>query len=233
MIDLKHDSYLATIDSQGAWVTSYSSADTPILYPKSDIESILGGVKTRGGCHICLPNFGPGGDSTQPQHGYGRLLTWNLVTHHQSEAILRLEPSVETDYCNVILRYSLGDDGLAIDLTVTNSGSESIRLAPGFHPYFAIDTKQAVYLNQAKVNLSEYSDATFVKAHSMELENGDTRIRLSAVGMTLWALWTDQLAEYFCIEPTSAGFAFESDAAPDQLLEPGGTKQYQLTITAY
>lgn len=233
MITLTHGSYLATVDPQGAWVTSYSSTDNAILYPKTDIITSNGDLKTRGGCHVCLPNFGPGGNSAQPQHGYGRLLTWDVVSYDQAEAVLHLAPSAETDYCDVSLRYSLGDDGLIMELTVLNSGSESIRLAPGFHPYLAIDSQQAVYLNQQHIDPSVYSDASFVRAHDMELENGDIRLRLRATGMTLWALWTDQLAEYFCIEPTVAGFAFESDPNPEQLLEPNATRQYQLTITAY
>lgn len=233
MIELKYDAQLVTVDTEGAWIMSYSNAEVPILYPKGEVIGADGTAKTRGGCHVCLPNFGPGGSSSQPQHGYGRLVTWSVASQSQTEVILSLEPSAETEQCAVRLRYSLDDTGLAMELSVTNAGRETVRLAPGFHPYFAIDANQVAYLNQAPIRLPEYTDAQFVEASHMELKNGDKHLRLAATGMTSWALWTDQLAAYFCIEPTVAGFAFESDATPGQLLEPGGAQVFQLAITAH
>lgn len=232
MVELSYKTHRVTIDTEGAWVTSYTIAGAPLLYPKTKIMMTDGTEKIRGGCHVCLPNFGPGGNSVHPQHGYGRLMQWQIQSTSLSALELYLAPSPETEQCASQLNYVLDNNGLRMELSVTNMGTELVRLAPGFHPYFSLSGDQAIFLNDKLIHLDKYTEAEFLEAHQLLLRQGTASVQLTAAGMTSWALWTDQLAPYFCVEPTVAGFAFESDATTDQLLASGDTKRYQMTINS-
>ena len=51
----------ATITTDGAYITSLTDEHGDVFYPLQQLTAPDGGRKTRGGCHVCLPNFGPGG----------------------------------------------------------------------------------------------------------------------------------------------------------------------------
>ena len=62
----------ATITTDGAYITSLADERGDVFYPLQQLATSDGARKTRGGCHVCLPNFGPGGASGLAQHGFGR-----------------------------------------------------------------------------------------------------------------------------------------------------------------
>jgi aldose 1-epimerase len=74
-----------------------------------------------------------------PIHGDGWLQSWNVVEHAEDSVVLSLE-SHECDgnpYSYIgTQRVTLLPDGLAIDLSVTHLGEESLPYGLGLHPYF-------------------------------------------------------------------------------------------------
>jgi len=231
-LELFHDNTRARVDTLGAWLTNLSDGDGDILFPKRALTTIDGTMKQRGGCHICLPNFGPGGVSGLVQHGYGREMEWSVDDKTDDSVLLRL-PQGAGDYedLSAVLTYQLGARRLLQTLEVTNEGSKTLRVAPGFHPYFM--TKDgSVLLGNEPLELDHLNEAVFRAGDRWILELSGRRIILESTNLTTWALWTDQLAPYVCVEPTLAGFAFEQDQpTADELVSPGESKSYSVSFT--
>lgn len=222
----------AIIDPIGAWITNMSDDYGDILFPKRSLKTAEGEVKVRGGCHVCLPNFGPGGASGQPQHGFGRELQWKLRGQTNNSVTLELmKGRGEYESLSSELTYTLGDTSLRLMLEVINHGKEDLRVAPAFHPYFALLGDTSVIVNDEDVSLEDLSEALFETADSMQLRTSSRAIRLKSLSLPVWAKWTDQLGSYLCIEPTVDGFTFlRGTPSPEEMLAPGQHKTYSLEI---
>ncbi len=233
MITLTHSAAHAVINPDGgAWLGELGVGSEQILFPRSDLKNADGELKARGGMHVCLPNFGPGGESGLAQHGFGRTSAWMVVTQEESTAVLSLE-STGQGYAGLfaILTYRLESSSLLTELALTNRGSETMRVAPGFHPYFAVDpSEKKVFVNGTRYELSEIEGTEYIEANSAELVAGNQRVVLTPENLTTWAIWTDQLGPYVCVEPTFGGNRFLEPESPDEQLAPGETKTYSLRI---
>jgi len=234
MIELRFDATKAIIDQQGGWLTNLADNRGDILFPKRDFELENGQLKQRGGCHVCLPNFGPAGSQDQPQHGFGREVQWNIEDVGDNYALLTL-PEGPGKYKGLSshLTYMLNEASLELTLEVTNTSSnDELWVAPGFHPYFYLpgDETEAV-INGENVALSELMETKFTTSNVQSLMTMHREITLKSEGLPIWAQWTDRLGSYVCIEPTLGGYAFLKET-PDtsELLAPGEQKQYRLTI---
>lgn len=232
MITLNHSSAHAVINPDGAWLGELGVGSDQILFPRSDLKNKEGELKARGGMHVCLPNFGPGGESGLAQHGFGRTSSWTVVSQEASKAVLSLEPTVP-GYVGLFatLTYRLESTSLLAELALTNRGSESMRVAPGFHPYFAVEpSEKKVFVNGTRYELSEIEGTEYIRADTAELLTKDQRVILKPENLTTWAIWTDQLGSYVCVEPTFGGNRFLEPESPDEQLAPGETKTYSLRI---
>lgn len=234
MIELRKGSNKAIIDTLGAWLTNLSDESGDVLFPKRVVTLKDGVVKVRGGCHICLPNFGPGGKSGQLQHGFGREVVWTVEDTGENYALLTLkEAPGEYKELSSTLSYILEDSQLEIILDVVNNGPNDLRIAPGFHPYFSLKANEKVVsISDEDLSLSDLSEVTFVKADSQILQTSQRRLTLTAENLPVWGRWTDTLGSYVCIEPNLNGFAFLNDSPQkNELISPGAGKKYSLTIT--
>ena len=95
-IELYNGDAKAIISTHGGYVTNLANDDGDILFPKRTLKAPDGSEKVRGGCHVCLPNFGPGGDTGLAQHGFGRTSEW--VVASKSEAAVELTLKGEGEY---------------------------------------------------------------------------------------------------------------------------------------
>lgn len=233
-IELWDGSTKAVIDPIGAWLTNLSDEFGDILYPKRTLNNANGESKLRGGCHVCLPNFGPGGDSGQPQHGFGREAIWEMKEQHPSKAVLELKNGKgEYDTLQSFLTYTLGQSSMAFTLELTNSGERPLRVAPGFHPYFALDRDEGqVTLNGNQYDVQDLAGTEFfVNKTTMDLKLRRRNIKITSENLPTWAFWTDQLGEYVCCEPTVGGYTFLDVPRDIEKLLPGKTASYTFTIS--
>lgn len=234
MIELHSGHTQARIDPHGAWLTELTHNTTPILFPRQELTSESGDVKVRGGCHVCLPNFGPGGESDVPQHGFGRTLDWAIKTASAHEAVLELDGSAGVlgyQDCKARLAYTISDEMATMSLTVHNTGVRAFRLAPAFHPYFQLrDTTDAVKVNGTVYELTSLVGTEFLNSSSAILETGESTLQLEQHNLPTWALWTDMLASYVCVEPTFGGYRFLAPEQPEELLKPAEEKTFDYTI---
>jgi glucose-6-phosphate 1-epimerase len=227
-IELVRGELSATVTTEGAWIETFAQANRPIFFPKQIF--MMGDVpKLRGGCHVCLPNFGPGGDSGQPQHGYGRQVEWEIVTQSDTNVALSLSHGVDGyESLTSELRYELRDNGMNMELVVENTGQTDLPLSPGFHPYFATTDAQEVNINGQDYRLNELAEAQFLEGQNTALHINNSNYELYSSQLPTWAVWSDRLADYVCLEPTAAGNSFQTGSA--SLIQPGQTQKHSFLV---
>lgn len=232
MLTLQHKATSCTINPEGAWVEELTMQSQPVLFPKTELTNENGERKARGGMHVCLPNFGPGGDSGLPQHGFGRTMTWDVTRHTKTSAKLRLKnPTPRYAGLVATLEYELEETALSSTLSLRNAGKTAVRVAPGFHPYFYLDeSEKAVSINSEVYELANLAGTEYITADSVALSTADRQVNITQTGLPVWAIWTDGLAEYICVEPTYGGNRFLETPAPDEHLAPGAEKVFSCTI---
>lgn len=230
MIELQNNATKATVDPQGAWLAQLSDEKGDILFPRRSFTTPSGDTKLRGGCHVCLPNFGPGGQSGLTQHGFGRIVLWKRGESAQNEVTLLLEQGPgEYESLSSKLTYILSEMHLAVKLTLTNQGTTPLRVAPGFHPYFTVSKgTNTITANQTAHTLNELAETRFINTEAVALEGAARHLSLTSWALPTWALWTDLLGSYICVEPTVDGFSFlEQAATPAETLAAGASQTYQ------
>lgn len=89
-----------------------------------------------GGHEVALaPNLG---DHPHALHGQGWRGAWSVVSASQTEAVLAFDHAAgEWPWAyRAEQRFVLDDEGLRIDLSVTNTGAEAMPTGLGLHPFF-------------------------------------------------------------------------------------------------
>jgi len=140
----------ARISLYGAHIMSFrprNSEDILWMSPESNFQL---GQPIRGGIPVCFPWFGPHKtDLAKPQHGFGRLMYWDLVetaSKPSGETLVRLQlcSSKETkaywphDFC-AELTVIIGQT-LVVSLKVTNQSAESLEYTCALHSYYNLSS---------------------------------------------------------------------------------------------
>lgn len=232
-IELWNGTTKALVDAQGGWLTNLADESGAILYPRRTLQEVDGTTRVRGGLHVCVPNFGPGGESGLERHGFARNATWEVIDRDIPCVRLMLRggaPGYEGLVS--ILNYTLGEASLMVTLELKNEGDTPLRVAPGFHPYFALqDGERAVRLDDDVVHLGEIGGTEFTSKVVGVLATQQRTVQIASSDLPLWALWTDQLGPYICVEPTFAGNAFTLGESSDQIIAPGENDSYAATFS--
>ena len=223
-----------TVDVDGGWLTALRDKTGDILFPRTPLVNSLGETKVRGGCHVCVPQFGPAREELGlTQHGFGRDSLWTLQDSSKSSLVFNLS-STHGDYQNlqVILTYTLAEKSLKMELSLFNDGISDVRIAPAFHPYFETNRAATVGLDDATVAVDDYQDTKFLDGLRKTLEVNGRTLTLSSDELNVWAIWSDRLDEYFCVEPTLGGYRFLAESPEeDELLLSNTHASYGFTIS--
>ena len=232
IIELRSGDKKAIVDTKGGYLTNYADDQGDIIYPKRIIAAGGGEQKTRGGCHVCMPNFGPGGNSGLDQHGYGRTSNWDITESGDNHVTLGLAGQGEYKDMPATLRYQISEQDLTMELILVNNGQRVLEIGPAFHPYFA--TGDHLVVDGEPLDMDGYKEMILSDAAQSRVVNTNGRtLVLKADSMPYWAQWSDRLANYFCIEPSYGGFTFvpENHRRLD-MLQPGAIKAYSFTVTS-
>ena len=138
----------ATISLYGAHVLSFQPKGEKELLWMSENSFFEAGKPIRGGIPVCFPWFGPhADDSTKPQHGFARLLEWEVtetatmengatlirLSLHHSVATIPLWPHAFSAVLAIIVGESLD-----VKLSVTNSGPVNLEYSDALHTYLNV-----------------------------------------------------------------------------------------------
>ena len=219
-----------SILTDGAYISTLELGGQTILFPRTSL-SINGIAKLRGGMHVCLPQFGPAAHTDLTHHGFGRTSEWLLSQYNQTHATLTLQSS-HTHYQHITwqLDCCLTSEYEAwFCLKAVNHGTESVRIAPGFHPYFLAQLTP-FQLGSIDYDSQTLLKPTFVSAESTVILDNRLHLSLEQENLPIYALWSDRADAYTCIEPTVAGDALLSPATEQQWLHTNESKHYALRI---
>ena len=136
----------AEIALMGANVVSYRpTGHTEVIFrpAKRDYNR---GESFHGGIPVCWPQFGNRFSKALPQHGFARVLPFEVRATNYSEEVteitLGIRSSAETKELwphDFDLEYKVSVSmKLNLTLTTTNTGTEPFEFSCGFHPYFLL-----------------------------------------------------------------------------------------------
>ena len=144
----------ADICLYGAHVVSYRPQNSMDLLWMSSESNFEVGLPIRGGIPVCFPWFGPHQtDSEKPQHGFGRLMYWDVVSTEskpsgETKIVLGLASSEETKaywphdfYAEMI--FNVGSK-LTATLKVTNTSGEPFDYTCALHSYYNISALENI-----------------------------------------------------------------------------------------
>lgn len=225
MIELKSGETILEVDPKGAFLVSLRSFGKDILFPRTQLKNKSGEIKTRGGLHVCLPNFGPDNKFDLNQHGFGRELTWQVIKQSANRVVLLLEGGAKPyKKLQSVLEVDLSDRKLNLKLILKNLNDEVLEVAPAFHPYFATKKDEVSFrLNDEILQLNEL-EGTIFRDNVKSAKIGGREIIFNQTNLNCFAIWTDLLGNYVCVEPSFAGNAFVDGGTEE--LGAGGVKVY-------
>lgn len=227
-IKLKDKNLEMTVNSYGAYVEKFTKDKKPIFFPKLLIK-IKDELKTRGGMHPCLPNFGKSEIKDLAQHGFGRISFWNIEEKSENFIKFKLEGKGEYENTLYYIKYKIEDSSLKIDLKIENKSDKDLPIAPGFHPYFYVDKDFKIKdLNLEKINLE---DTYFLKEKKAYLESKYFNIFIENENFKEFAIWTDYMGEYLCLEPCLNGPSFTKKINNPYILEKGQYFEGEIKIS--
>ncbi|MDP4207961.1 MAG: D-hexose-6-phosphate mutarotase [Bacteroidota bacterium] len=148
MVKIDNQYAHVVISLYGAHVISYQPKGQQDVFWMSEVSDFEAGKPIRGGIPVCFPWFGPHAtDSTKPQHGFGRLLTWNVkevISLASGETQIRLGLQ-SSDASKKYWSFDFSAEftvivGSKIDVTLsyTNTGSETFVVSDALHTYFNV-----------------------------------------------------------------------------------------------
>ncbi len=138
----------ALISLYGGQIVSFKPKNEVDLLYMSPLSNFKIGKAIRGGIPICFPWFGPHPtDQSKPQHGFGRLMTWEVVQalelqSGETEITLKLGASDETkeywanDFVAELI--ILVGKKLSVSLKITNQGTAPFDYSCALHSYYRV-----------------------------------------------------------------------------------------------
>ena len=227
-IKLKEKNLEMTVNSYGAYIEKFTKDKKPIFFPKLLIK-IKDELKTRGGMHPCLPNFGKSEIKDLAQHGFGRISFWEIEENNENSIKLKLEGKGEYENTLYYIKYKIEDSTLKIDFKIENKSDKDLPIAPGFHPYFYVNKDFRIKdVNLEKINLE---DTYFLKEKKAYLESKYFNIIIENENFKEFAIWTDYKGEYLCLEPCLNGPSFTKKINNPYILEKGKNFKEKIKIS--
>lgn len=223
---LKNKKISLLVNTNGAYIEKFTYDGKDVFYPKFERE-INGKMKTRGGSHPCLPSFGPSEINDLKDHGYGRDNEWEIKKISDKKIDLYLAGRCGYEGVDSFISYELGEDYLLAEIKMVNRSDKDLPVAPGFHPYFrAGEDFKVDGLDFGDFNLE---DTYFLDANEVDFRAENFNIKITSDNFHKFAIWTDFLEDYRCVEPCYNGKSFLEGGKP-YILKSGQTFKASMKI---
>lgn len=135
----------AIISTLGGQVLSWKTADGRERLYLSELAVFDGSVPIRGGVPVCFPQFAAEGDL--PKHGFLRTRRWELNTERCGDGYALVTLAVSDDEASRAIwphafqaevTLMIEADRIDIELSITNTGSESFEFTGALHSYLRL-----------------------------------------------------------------------------------------------
>ncbi|GAB1452477.1 D-hexose-6-phosphate mutarotase [Draconibacterium sp.] len=178
----------ADICLYGAHITNFKPHKTIEILWMSPKSTFVEGSAIRGGIPVCFPWFGPHkNDSSKPQHGFGRLMYWEVIeiaSMKSGETLVRLQlcSSPETkifwehDFC-AELSVVVGKT-LTATLKVTNTSATDFEYSCALHSYFSVSSIEEISIEglQNTKYYNQLEPGDFIQeTEKLEIHKAETR----------------------------------------------------------
>ena len=168
---IKNKYAFAEISVYGAHVLKYQPVGQKDLLWMSANSMFEESKPIRGGIPICFPWFGPhASDSSKPQHGFARLITWKVISASvlsdgSTQLLLDLESNTYTKEIwphefKAEMKIEIGS-ALNVTLTYTNTGNQTFVCSDALHTYFNIS-------DVANIKISGLQGTTYYRGFEKE-----------------------------------------------------------------
>ncbi len=224
-------------ESKGAQVLHAALESGLELLYLSPLVDVYPDNPIRGGIPLMFPQFGDSGPLRK--HGFVRDLQWNLVTETEDADGKNLSYALDikaTDFpewpFNAALKFNvrLSLQTLSIGLFVQNTGQQAFTFTGGFHPYFAISSRNDILVkgleglsfkdsfpgdNAYELNADGLVERQYMGNAEIQFFNGSNWLKITASGFDSWMVWNPGRAgatrisdlpdedwdKFICIEP--------------------------------
>lgn len=125
------------------------------------------------------------------------------------------------------ITYELFEKGLLAEIEMVNKTDKDLPVAPGFHPYFKVGNDFKVEgLDFGDFNLE---DTYFLGGSEVSFKVEFYKIKITSQNFHKFAIWTDFLDDYRCVEPCYNGKSFVKGGNP-YILKAGQTFKASMKI---
>jgi galactose mutarotase-like enzyme len=240
-------------------VSHFQVGNWPVLYRASTTGNVH-----RWGLPLMIPNFSrlKNGvflekNTKLPIHGFGRLLPWDVTAQDEASLTMQLMSSEATRASypyefTFTAAIAAGAGTLTYTVTMENRGAETMPIAPGFHPYFAVaqqDKPRVVSSGPpgfaaAAFDWDNYPpDNPYPFPHSVTVafpERGALTIEElpidGAYALSTMQVWSEPASapdhDFICFEPTVSSEDALNRPADRLNIAPGHMRQFVLRLKA-
>jgi len=143
-IELKSDAARCVIETQGARIVSYGTADHGEVLWNADPVQTAAEDWAHGGLSVCWPWFGR--KPVAGIHGTAWKRPFAVLRRNSREAVLRLaDPDATLTYT-----IALNDESLRLRLVTSNATDGVFAFSTAFHPYFRVGERDKTWLSGVK-----------------------------------------------------------------------------------
>ena len=151
-VDLKTDAASCRIETVGARMISFAVSGEELLWNAEPIQ-LTADDWAHGGIPVCWPWFGVATNGLI--HGTAWRSEFDVVQHHAGKKRSTAELLHETANAKLTLNLAL-TDSLTIEMETLNTGTNTLQLSYGFHPYLRVAERDKVRVEG--VNGLSYED---------------------------------------------------------------------------
>jgi len=201
-------------------------------------------------------------DQAHPLHGTGWLQPWTVEQSDERSATLHYRHGADDGWPwahDAEQRIVLGDEGLHVTLSLTNTGDRAMPFSLGLHPYFTkarvsrlrFDAERVWLIDDAFLptepapadRLGDWAAGETVERTSLidnsyegwsgnaTISRDDGDLRLAGMSTPFLHVFTPPGEPYFCVEPVTAMPDAFNRAVP-AVLQPGESHAITMTLTA-
>lgn len=205
--------------------------------------------------HTTAPNFD---DNPHSVHGVGWLRAWEVVAHHETDAVLRYSHAPDAHWpfaFEAQQSFALTPHALAVTLSVTNTADIAQPVGLGWHPYFPKRERSHLHMDVSDRWDSDETQLPVRKLAQAGIDGDVAGLRLDNCfdgwrgpalirderfalqlrsNLTHLVVYTPADKAYFCVEPVShvsdAIHGNDPAALGLRTLQPGETFDASMTL---